>query len=132
MASCFVCGPLVKGTHRRWLVTGYSDGTFVSRRSFGASHREYTGLRTVCNACALSIDAQARQSEFWSGVGFFAVVGFIAFIFLLGHYEEQAKAEAAKPVVLSQAVQQERQLARIDAAIAEHDNKLAMKRAGFN
>jgi hypothetical protein len=60
MASCYLCGK-PKASHRRWVDTGASTGTFVSRRSFGVSVRQYTGLRTVCDTCAASLDAHAAK-----------------------------------------------------------------------
>ncbi len=55
MASCYLCGRS-GSEYRRTVHTGHSFGTFVSKRSYGSSSRNYYGLRTVCENCAASID----------------------------------------------------------------------------
>jgi hypothetical protein len=74
MASCYVCGA-PGARNRRWVDTGTSTGTFVSRRSFGVSARQYTGLRTVCDGCASALDTSARATARIS-----RVCGWMAFV----------------------------------------------------
>ena len=61
MTHCYCCGQGIQGTHyRRNVSTGYSSGVSMgfTGRSFRASGRTYTGLRTVCRSCAEQLDAQ--------------------------------------------------------------------------
>lgn len=37
-------------------MTGYSTGSWVSKRSFGTSSRNHYGLRTLCEYCAAQVD----------------------------------------------------------------------------
>lgn len=55
MASCYHCGKS-GANYRRNIMTGYSTGSWVSKRSYGTSSRNYYGLRTVCENCAARID----------------------------------------------------------------------------
>ena len=65
MASCYYCGK-PKSDYRRNVSTGYSIGSWVSKRNFGSSSRTYYGLRTVCENCAADIDkARAIKTVFF-------------------------------------------------------------------
>lgn len=55
MASCYVCG-CSGADYRRTVSTGYSVGSWISKRSYGSGSRRYYGLRTVCERCAADID----------------------------------------------------------------------------
>lgn len=55
MASCYQCGRS-GASYRRDVVTGRSNTTYYGKRSTSYSTRTNTGLRTVCEDCAFSID----------------------------------------------------------------------------
>lgn len=55
MASCYQCG-CGGADYRRSVVTGQSRSTYYGKRSTTYSTRTNTGLRTVCEDCAFSID----------------------------------------------------------------------------
>lgn len=55
MASCYQCGR-AGADYRRTVVTGRSNTTYLGKRSISYSSRTNTGLRTVCESCAYSVD----------------------------------------------------------------------------
>ena len=55
MAACYHCAR-PGADFRRNVVTGQSRGTYYGKRSTSFSTRTNTGLRTVCEGCAFSID----------------------------------------------------------------------------
>ena len=65
MATCFQCGE-PKSDYRRTVYTGYSTGSWVSKRSYGSSTRTSYGVRTVCKNCAGQIDkSQLVKTSFY-------------------------------------------------------------------
>jgi len=55
MASCYHCGRS-GASYRRTVTTGYSRGSWTSKKSYGSSSRTNYGVRSVCEDCALRID----------------------------------------------------------------------------
>jgi hypothetical protein len=55
MASCYHCGRS-GASYRRTVTTGYSTGSWTSKRSYGSSSRTYQGLRSLCEDCAAQVD----------------------------------------------------------------------------
>lgn len=65
MATCYRCGA-PNATYRRTTYTGFSTGSWWSKRSYGSSSRTYHGVRSVCQDCAKTIDTWNRiKLIFW-------------------------------------------------------------------
>lgn len=68
MATCYRCGA-PNATYRRTTYTGFSTGSWWSKRSYGSGSRTYYGLRSVCQNCAKAIDRwNATKLIFWVAV----------------------------------------------------------------
>jgi len=79
MATCYRCGA-PNANYRRTTYTGYSTGSWWSKRSYGAGSRTYYGLRSVCEDCAKSIDRWNRiKFIFWTVVIASAIFSIIHF-----------------------------------------------------
>lgn len=81
MASCYHCGRS-GADYRRNVVTGQSRSTYYGKRSTSYSTRTNTGLRTVCEDCAFSID-KARLIQSIAGLWLLALV----LVGLIIHYK---------------------------------------------
>ena len=55
MATCYRCGAS-NANYRRTTNTGFSNGNWSSKNSYGSSSRTYYGTRSVCADCAKIID----------------------------------------------------------------------------
>ena len=76
MATCYRCGAR-NANYRRTTYTGFSSGSWWSKRSYGSGTRTYYGLRSVCENCARSIDQWNRiKLIFWVSVIVIAMVFF--------------------------------------------------------
>jgi hypothetical protein len=66
MATCYRCGA-PDANYRRTTYTGFSTGSWSSKRSYGSGTRTYYGVRSVCQDCARSIDNWNRiKLVFWT------------------------------------------------------------------
>jgi uncharacterized protein YgiM (DUF1202 family) len=95
MATCYRCGAS-GANYRRTTYTGFSTGSWSSKRSYGSSSRTYYGVRSVCQNCAKSIDTWNRiKLIFW------AVVIIIAFYYISNHsvgsYKGSSSLRATSP-----------------------------------
>lgn len=78
--------------------TGHSSGAFVSKRSFGVSERNYSGLRTICDECASRIDNI-------KGVKFLLTVGLIIILWLIGTCNEDSHKSSTRDDITKESLQ---------------------------
>ena len=78
MASCFICG-CSGANYRRLVSTGYSTGSWVSKRSYGSSIRNYSGVRSVCEYCAIKLDKSKEK-----GFAIILIITAICLLFYIG------------------------------------------------
>ena len=79
MATCYRCGA-PNANYRRTTYTGFSTGSWWSKRSYGSGSRTYYGVRSVCQDCAKAIDT-------WNTIKliFLIAVIIIAFFYFSNH-----------------------------------------------
>ncbi|MBT1685128.1 SH3 domain-containing protein [Dawidia soli] len=89
MATCYRCG-VPNANYRRTTYTGYSSGTWWSKRSYGAGSRTYYGVRSVCQDCARTID-RGNTIRFI----FKIAIGAIIAIFFFNHFSSSSRRDSS-------------------------------------